>query len=135
MTGISLLLRYPGIAGVSCKRCCEILGDFINGEWVPSTRAGVEVPRPKGSKPPCWKCPKLSLEDQKRKDAGPALAVELSERNWRAWCYYQEIQAGASMAEDPVTRRVCGLLRMVEKSMERQMSRQSEELLRLMALR
>lgn len=134
MHGVSLLLRYPGVAAVSCRRCQDVLGDFVDGEWVPSRRAGVEIPRPKGSKTPCWKCPKLSEEDQKN-DPVPAKAVELSSNNWRAWLYYQEVQAGATMAEDPMTRRLCGLLRMVEQGYQRQTSRQAEGFLRRMALR
>lgn len=79
----------------------------------------MELPRPKGGKPPCWKCPKLSTEDQ-RQDPRPEKATEMNERNRRAWEYYHEVQAGAVMADDPVTRRLCGMLLMMEKAIERE---------------
>lgn len=120
MIGASLVLRYPGIASVPCSRCIEILGDFIDGEWVPSTRCGKEIERPKGSKTPCWKCPKLSLEDRKGENPNPSMAVELSDNNRRAWDYYNEVQAGATMADDPITRRFCGALRRLERKIEQE---------------
>lgn len=94
----------------------------MDGDWVPSTRAGVEVKRPKGSKTPCWKCPKLSAEDQ-RKNPRPEYATEMSEQNWKMWQYYNEVQAGATMHDDLVTRRACGELRRVEREIERRKER------------
>lgn len=44
----------------------------------------------------------------------------MNERNRRAWEYYHEVQAGAVMADDPVTRRLCGMLLMMEKAIERE---------------
>lgn len=102
-----------------CAECKAGWYEFIGEELVVSKRLGVALPRPKGGKPPCWKCPKLSAEDQ-REDPRPEKAVEMTERGRRAWRYYHEVQAGASMADDPVTRRICGSLLMVEKAIERE---------------
>lgn len=44
----------------------------------------------------------------------------MSEMGQRAWHYYNEVQAGAPMADDPLTRTICGRLLMVEKAIERE---------------
>lgn len=112
------MLRYPGVASIPCSQCKESWYDFIGDELVVSKRNGVELPRPKGSKPPCWKCPKLSPEDQ-RNDPVPERAIEFSEAGQKAWFYFNEIRCGFPPHNDPLTRRLCGQLLMVEKAVER----------------
>lgn len=67
---------------------------------------GTPLRRPEGSPTPCWKCPKQSPSEAKR--------MELSDKNWRTWRIYQQVQATGggclteAMKRDAVLNRNLG---------------------------
>lgn len=103
-----LLLFHPGVAGLSCETCQEFVTDLETGEvatyWATNRETGEreQLPqvRPKGTLPPCQRCPKGSPEQAK--------AVELSPKNWLAFSHYRQVKSvGVSEVErnDPIVRR------------------------------
>jgi len=107
------MLRHPKLAATSCKRCQEVL---LDDDCDPVTRGGQEMPRPASTPPNCRKCPKipLSIRNNPNEECGPKQSVELTAKNHMAYMYYQEVKAGAPMADDPMTRKLCSYIRMVE---------------------
>lgn len=110
MIGVSLLLRHPDVAALTCTDCQKYV---ISADWKITERAGEKSPRPVNVPPPCMRCPKLSSKDR-RDDPRPENAVELSSKNWKAYLLYLEVKAGAKMPDDPMTRRNCAMIKMVE---------------------
>lgn len=115
MIGVSLLLRHPDVAALSCADCQKYI---ITADWKIDERAGKKLLRPANVGPPCMRCPKLSAKDR-RDDPRPENAIELSSKNWKAYLHYLEVKAGAEMPNDPMTRRNCAMIKMVEDDFER----------------
>lgn len=92
----------------------------MDDDWQPVTRAGKELPRYEET--PCIRCPKIPPEIRKdpTKKPGPEHAVHLNEKCHQAYMYYLEVKAGATMHNDPFTRRICALIRNVEDQVERE---------------
>jgi hypothetical protein len=83
-------------------------GATIDGE-----RRQVPQLRPKGTLPPCVRCPKQSPERAKE--------FELSAKNWRAFAHYQEAKAvGLTENErtDPIVRRNFAVIDQIVKAFE-----------------
>lgn len=111
------MLRHPKVTAVSCERCVAVLHD---ADWEPVTRGGMEMARPSSIPPNCRGCPKIpdTLKLNKDKLPGPKNAVVLSDKNYQAYLYYLEVKSGAPMHNDPMTRRICSCIRMVEDQIE-----------------
>lgn len=78
--------------------------------------------RPKGMKPPCAECPKISLPLAEGQTPCPELAVELSEANARCYRHYRECRAvnwNVPEANDPLVRKHAAVIRGVEDAVER----------------
>lgn len=85
------------------------------------------MPRPATVPPNCRGCPKIPLSVRNGNgDCGPEQAVQLSKKNHAAYMYYMEVQAGATMSEDPMTRRICACIRRVETSVANEKSERSD---------
>lgn len=111
MRGVSLMMRHPKVAATSCERCQAVQ---LDEDFDPVMRGGVELPRV--VPPNCRVCPKIALEvrNNKEGECGPKDAANLTDKNYAAYMYYMEIKAGAKMADDPMTRRLCALIRIIE---------------------
>jgi hypothetical protein len=94
----------------TCERCIAVMHDE---NWKPCTRGGKEIPRAKGSKTPCWKCPKIPKGMEPR----PENAVELTARGWAAWWYWLQCKEDQTcqLPRDRITLRNAALLRQVEQ--------------------
>lgn len=109
MSGVRLLLLHPEVATRDCGHCQKWLYSDKTGR--PEKRGGIDVERPKGTKPPCRMhigCPKGTPEDQK----------SLSPKNRAAWRHYQECRAVGSFPDDPIVRRNAAIIRAVEDTIE-----------------
>ena len=102
---------HPEVAAVSCQDCQTWMYDE---KWQREQRAGQDVPRPPGCKTPCWSCPKIPKGAPPR----PSSAVELSEKNVRAYNFHEECVAVGDFPRDAIVRRNARLITMVVKSVE-----------------
>lgn len=80
--------------------------------------------RPKGTKPPCESCPKITLAGVDKWDgpARPALAVEMSERTRRVYEHYKRCRAvewNVPDAQDELVQHHAAVIREVEDEQER----------------
>lgn len=125
--GVALMLRHPKVASVSCKRCTKV---WLDEDWEPVMRGGVEQARPSGMPPPCNKCPKVppAIRNNPNREATPSDAVCMTEDSFKAFMYYMEVKAGAKMHDDPYTRMVCALIRNVEDQVEREQNERMDTL-------
>ena len=115
MRGVRLILLHPEWASRSCADCQAWSYD---DDGQRSTRGGKDQPRPPGSLTPCWKCPKIP-DGTPPEERNPSSAVELDERNRRAWRHYLECRATLSFPDDDIVRRNAAILRGVEDEAER----------------
>lgn len=111
-----MLLNDPAIATRSCDDCAAWMWGKDNRVL---TRAGQPVPRPRGTKTPCWECPKTRhmREDQRTREN----AVDLSARNWQAYRFWQmaKIDTTGLLFRDLVTLEVLAAVeRVVQDSRE-----------------
>jgi hypothetical protein len=118
---VGLLLAHPELP--SCAACQEWL--YNPETWRPYEAGGRPVRRPRGTPTPCCKCPKS------RDRVHPAPEAELSAKNLRSLELYQRIRAGQPMPADPIIRKNCGLIRMVEEQVQREQQRDFLELLKI----
>lgn len=114
-------LFHPGPARLDCQTCIKFVTDLDRGEvatygaTIDGERQQVPQVRPKGTQPPCVRCPKQSPERAKE--------IELSEKNWRAYAHYLEAKAvGVTEEErrDPIVRRNFAAIDQVVKAFEAQ---------------
>ncbi len=119
MWGVRLHLCHPHLAGRPCSDCRKWVypdkpGDFADR---PAERAGRPVPRVPGQRPPCSYCPKQPA-DVPEAARTPETAVELSDKNWRAYLHHVESAAVGRFPDDPIVRRNAGLIARVEKDVD-----------------
>lgn len=91
-----LMLQHPEAAHRPCEECQRWMyheGKDKLGTQRVIGRDGQPLTRAKNVPTPCWLCPKKSPTEAKR--------IELSDKNWRTWQVYQEVQAtgGACLSE------------------------------------
>lgn len=79
-------------------------------------RFGLPVLRPLSIPTPCRFCPKIPAD----KDKTPEHAVELSDRNWRAYAHHMECRAVNSWPDDPIVRRNARIIRALLDEVDRQ---------------
>ena len=109
---IGLVLRETSPDLPSCASCQKWLYDK---DFRPVTRFGRLQARPKGTLPPCWKCPKSGPKNGK-----PAPENELSAKNLDALAFYWQIQSGRKMPEDAIVERNCASIEMVRQTLQAQ---------------
>lgn len=116
-----LLLLHPEVATRPCEVCEKYCFDK-DGRLEKFPKHGPDskpLERPKGTKPPCETCPKIT---GLRPEDGPpraALAVELSEQNRRAYEHYLECRAVNRFPNDALVRRHARIIREVEDEVQR----------------
>jgi len=103
------MLLHPELP--SCEDCQQWM---YSDKWRRVKRQGLQVLRPPGTPTPCYRCPKIPPDAK----PCPANAVELSEKNHRAYDLYLQIKAGRPMPSDAIVWRNCGLLRQLEDSIQ-----------------
>lgn len=96
------MLAHPEIP--TCGECAKYR---TNTDFSFSKRDGKRVPRAAGEQTPCWKCPKAV-------EGRPNPGADFSGKNLLAYHLYLTIQAGMPMPDDPIVRRNCALIRMVQ---------------------
>ena len=114
-----MLKFHPGPARLDCETCIQYVTDLDRGEvttygaTIDGERKQLPQVRPKGTQPPCVRCPKQSPERAKE--------IVLSEKNWRAFAHYEEAKAvGVTDEErrDPIVRRNFAVIEQVVKAFE-----------------
>ncbi|AWM38132.1 hypothetical protein GobsT_37750 [Gemmata obscuriglobus] len=95
------------------------------------TRGGQPLRRPRGSHPPCGKCPKVPAGTER---PSPAEAVELTDQHRRTVRFYRECRAVGRFPDDPLVRWAAAVIRSAEDHCER-VSSQRTQLAVLSALR
>jgi hypothetical protein len=122
---VRLILSHPHVAARSCEDCKKwyyedsptrmALEVFTRGKDEEGRPLRVE--RIAGQEPRCAWCPKVPRDVV---DPCPEAAVELSEKNWRAYQHYLECRAvGEWPTGDAIVRRNAMLIRGVEESAAR----------------
>jgi hypothetical protein len=101
---------HPDAAARSCRDCRTYQYADEPGRFAPHplARRGLPVLRPAGAPTPCSWCAKQP-PDLPPHERTPDTAVELSERNWRAYQHYLECKAVGSFPDDPIVRRNAAL--------------------------
>lgn len=119
MVGVRLVLLHAVVSERSCRECQDWLYTDKPGEFAskPFEHGGRKIPRPKGTKTPCYMCPKQP-PDVPEGERCPETAIELSERNWRAWSHYRECRAVGHFPDDPIVRRNASIIRSAEELVE-----------------
>lgn len=108
-------LLHPAAHRRPCDECVRFLHFDEPGKFGDAvTRGGKKVRRLPTVPPPCYYCPKQP-DDVPEADRCPATAVELSDRNWRAWLFHRECQAVGRFPADPIVRRNAALIAAAEK--------------------
>jgi hypothetical protein len=125
---LQLVLLHPEVAAVSCEDCQTWMYD---DGWEKETRYGLPVLRPEGAPTPCWSCPKIP----KGAPPKPSSAVELSDKNVRAYLHYKECKAVGRFPDDPIVTRNARIIAGAEESVKesRQMEGQRQALMGILA--
>lgn len=110
---------HPHLAGRPCSDCRKWVypdkpGDFAERA---AERGGRPVDRVPGQRPPCSYCPKqpISVPEWERT---PDTAVELSDKNWRAYWHHLECAAVGAFPDDDIVRRNAAVIKRVEQDVE-----------------
>ncbi len=112
-----LILAHPEVAGRSCEDCKR----FIYRDTPDSMGEVVRDPngnprlRPLNVSTPCHRCPKIP----KGMAPIPASAVELSEKNWRAFAHYRRCKAVGRFPVDEIVEYNAAIILGVEESVQR----------------
>jgi hypothetical protein len=110
-----LVLLHPAVANRSCAKCKEWLYDDKPGNFAPHpVNHGWGDKKRKGGKTPCWMCPKQPSEVPE-KDRSPATAIDLSDRNWKAYLHYLECSAVNDFPKDEIVRQCASIIKNAEK--------------------
>lgn len=112
-----LVLLHPEVAARPCGDCRKYQYDDRGpGRMGPRMgRRGNPLPRPPGTPPPCWMCPKIAPGDDPR----PENAQELSPHNERAYWHYLECRAVGHFPDDPLVRSHAAVVAAAERHAER----------------
>lgn len=78
-------------------------------------RNGKPIARPKGSKTPCYMCPKIAPGD----DPVPENACELTDDDWRVVQHYRECKAVGRFPDDPRVRMHASILSAADQFADR----------------
>lgn len=79
------------------------------------TRGGRPIARPKGSKTPCYMCPKIPPGE----DPVPANACELTDQDWQTVQHFRECRAVGRFPDDPRVRLHASILSAAEDFADR----------------
>lgn len=107
-----LALAHPEIDARSCDDCERWLYDEDGKR---SERAGAPVPRLPGMPTPCHKCPKIPRGKPPRRES----AVQLTDRNRRAYLHYLECRATGRFPDDALVARHAAIIRSVHDEWDR----------------
>lgn len=110
-----LLLLHPEVTSRSCAECKEFLYDDKPNAFAtrPVDRGG-KIQKRHGGPTPCSMCPKQP-QDVPDRARTPATAIELSERNWKAYVHDRECSAVGEFPSDEIVRRNAAIIRQAEK--------------------
>ena len=112
--GVRVLLLHP-----EWSRTCA---DCLKWRYGPD---GKRMDRPHGSGlwltnddgfTPCSECPKIPSGKPKER----RYAVELSDKNYRAWKHWRECRAVNSFPDDPIVRRNAEILQGIQDQIDKQ---------------
>lgn len=109
--------NHPVIAARSCEDCQKFLYADVPGKppaTEPSTRGGVVLLRPSGSKPPCrykgTPCPKGTPENPKTLTPENRIVLE----------HYRQCAATGHFPDDPIVKHNAALIRQVLDRIDRE---------------
>ena len=112
-----MFLLNPTLAARSCADCQRYIYHDQGQKFGPRVERpkGTPVLRPKGTKTPCFWCPKIPPETK----PCPENAEELSERNTAAYLHYLECAAIGEFPKDAIVHRNAALIRDVKDAGDR----------------
>lgn len=99
----------------TCGDCQRWLYDPARGWERVEKPKGTPQPRPAGSAPPCWQCPKIPAGEPPH----PANAVEPGEDVYRMVAHYLRCKAVLRFPADPLVERNAAIIRLVEDGLAR----------------
>lgn len=100
---------------MTCADCKQWL-HHVDGPlaWRPVEKGGQKFRRPLGTLPPCGSCPKIP----EGAAPIPESAIELSQKNLRAYWHGEECRATGVWPDDPIIRRNAAILMRVREFCE-----------------